>query len=125
MRGLHIPQWLRHPYIIDTRDPEGRRVICSQSWWLAKITSKHRELFGHERIVAAVIREPERIHQDVTYPRRRVHYGHGTLPAPYDRAWIRVVIEYPPISFDERPPNYVVTAFTSENLKEGEQVLWP
>lgn len=125
MPNVHLPQWLRRPYAIEVRDPQGRLVICSRAWWLAHIIPKHTELKDQEQRVASAIRSPDRIHQDATHPKRRVYYRHGILSAPYQNAWVRVVVEYPTVTFDSRLPASIITAFASENLKGEEELLWP
>lgn len=108
-------------------DPDGKRVVCSESHWLAHVSANHPEMKGAQaqRFVATVIQTPEFIYQDATYPNRRIYYRRGIFPAPLDRAILKIVVEYPIILVGSLPPARVVTAYPVEAPKKGEQLLWP
>lgn len=77
-----------------------------------------------QRLVAAVIKSPEFINRDTTYPNRRVYYRKGIFPAPLDAAWLKIVVEDPIISVGSLPPARVITAYAVEAPKKGEQLQW-
>lgn len=121
---MRWPWWARQPYSIDTHDPVGKRVICAESHWIAHIISKHTALQGREHAVAAAIEHPEVICQSDTHADRQVYYARGLLPAPFDKALLRVVVEYHYGALQGLPAT-VVTAFPSADRKKGEHVTWP
>lgn len=47
--------------IIDTTDRDGVRVICSEPYWLAHISSKHQAMKGRQNEVGSVVSSPEAI----------------------------------------------------------------
>ena len=58
------------------------------------------------------------------HARRRVFYRLGILPRPYQHFYLRVVVEYPTISFGGLRRQRVTTAFPSASVKQGEAIPW-
>jgi hypothetical protein len=100
-------------------------VICSDAYWLSHISSSHPEMKGRAADVAAVVKSPEFVNQDATYPNRRVYYRSGIFGAPLDQTLLKIVVEYPTIEIGTFPPAYVVTAYSVLAPKRGELPIWP
>jgi hypothetical protein len=120
-----IPQWLRRPWIVDSVDPDGRQVICSESWWLSHISARHPEMKGLAHVVAAAVKSPGFINQDTTYPNRRVFYREGAFSSPFHAQLLKIVVVYPTYELGSFPPASIVTAYAVQSPKKGEQTLWP
>ena len=125
MPRVGLPHYLRRPYVVDTTDRDAVRVICAESWWLQKISSKHQEMKGQYTAAEATIHHPDAIYQSSTHANRKVLYKRGILPAPHHELYVRVVVEYHDIVIKGFPPATLLTAFSCPNIKKGETQLWP
>lgn len=85
----------------EANDPAGERVVVSAGLWQDKILRDHPELASHLDDVLRAIAEPDQIHGDPIYERRRRHYLRGAGPS----RWLLVVVSY------EQEPARVISAF--------------
>lgn len=74
----------------EARDPAGERVVVPAGLWRGKILRDHPELAPHLDDVLRAIAEPDQIHDDPAYERRRRHYLRGAGPS----RWLLVVLSY-------------------------------
>lgn len=108
---------------IQCYDKDGTAVVCKRNYWEAHIIDAHPEMKGCEGHVKATIESPYQIYQDSTHPNRRILYRPFILPKPYDRQYLRVAIDYRHRRW-KKPRGYVVTAFSSANIKKGDILVW-
>ena len=104
-------------------DPNGVLITCNKRNWLEHIVERHPEMAAQETAVVATIERPLAIYQDANRANRRVFYRQGVLPHPFNRAYLRVVVEYRRHRAGER--GHAVTAFAVLRPKRGETILWP
>lgn len=77
-----------------------------------------------EASVKKVIDEPMAVYLSDTHPHRHVLYRPSELKPPFDRGFLRVIVEYH-IDARRRTNGRVITAFpVDRHNKTGEQ-LWP
>ena len=101
---------------------DGIEIRCRHDTWAGHIADEHLELEGQQSAVSATIQEPIYIYQSGRYPRRRVFYRPFVLPAPFQRNYLLVVIEYR--GGVNRRRGEVITAFATINIKEGDILIW-
>lgn len=107
--------------VLRCRDRWDREIVLTDRTWHRHVLSNHRELLDHLTGVERTIRRPQRVNHDKDHDDREVFYRRGVLPAPYDRDYLKVAVE-----FDrETGQGRVVTAFASETIKAGEPKRWP
>jgi hypothetical protein len=102
----------------------GAAVTCSHRQWEKHIVAEHPEMDGGEAAVERVINEPLAIYQSDTHPRRHVFYRPSELSPPFNRGFIRVVVEYRTRRWSGLR-GHVVTAFLVAGPKKGEILIWP
>jgi hypothetical protein len=73
-----------------------------------------------EAYVTTAIREPYQIYQDSSNLQKKVIYKPFILPKPYDRQYLRVVMEY----HKKKKVAYICTAFPCVNKKKGDILIW-
>ena len=108
-------------------DPRGLRVICTDERFFNHILgeSDHSELRGREDLLRSAIEEPFSIYRDADDASREIYYRPSELPAPLNRGYLRVVVEFRGRRRAARI-GYVITAYhSSSGPKKGEVILWP
>ena len=85
---------------------------------------EHPEMKGCDSYVAAAIRAPMEVHQDRSFPTRRIIYKPFVLPKPMHLQYLRVVVEYKHLKLRNRYQGYVRTAFPVSNRRKGDILLW-
>lgn len=76
---------------------------------------------GYEAVVERTIREPLAIYRSNSHPARHIFYRPAVLASPYDRGFLRVVVDY-----TESARGAVITAFPVVGPKASENnQLWP
>jgi hypothetical protein len=103
-----------------TQDRLGREVIFS-SEGRDHILERHENMADRLDEVLPTIEQPDYVTQDADYPHRENHYRW----TPSGRRFIKVVVEYRPISPQGTWEGEVITAHISRNLKRKEAMLWP
>jgi hypothetical protein len=101
----------------------GVLVTCSRRQWEQHIVTRHLEMDGGEAIVERVINEPLAIYQSDTHPRRHVFYRPSEFPPPYDRGFVRVIVEYKTRRWGGLR-GHVITAVLVAGPKKGEIPIW-
>lgn len=77
---------------------------------------------GQQSAVEVALRDPVYVYQDGRHLGRRIFYRPFTLPKPYDRYYLRVVIRYFAAHGKER--GEIITAFSSANIRQGDIRIW-
>lgn len=96
-------------------------VVCYSEWWDTHIVGNHPELAAHDQSVRRAIGEPFAVYRSNTHPARHVFYRPSDLPRPFDRGFLRVVVDY-----SGRELGRVITAFHVAGPKSSENtLLWP
>jgi hypothetical protein len=72
----------------------GVPVTCSVGYWRDHVELHHPNMVGQAKLVEKVINEPLAIYQSPTDINRHLLYGVSVLPPPFNRGYIRVVVEY-------------------------------
>ena len=106
--------------VLRCRDRWDREIILTGRTWYDHVLRNHAELIDHLAAVERTIRRPQRVNLDKDYDDREIFYRRGVLPVPYDRDYLKVVVEF------GNDPRYgrVVTAFLTETIKAGEPMRW-
>jgi len=108
------------PFIFETTDPRGKRVVCTEETWIFHVLDEHPQMEDSEEDVKKTIEEPtySMIYQDKDYPERHIYYqkqiGLGTYPY-----YIKAVVEFLSDEYGE-----LVTSFVTDSPKDGEILIW-
>ena len=108
--------------LFDTTDPRGLSVRCEKKRWRQHIVAHHPGLENQLDLVKETIENPLMICRDATNPNREVYYSLGILPAPFDRLYLKIIVQ-----FSERAGKRygtVITAYISDTPKTGEKPIW-
>lgn len=108
--------------LFDAVDPRGLSVRCEKKQWRRKIIAYHPELEGHQDLVKQTIEDPLMICSDATNPNREVYYNLDILPAPLDRFYLKIIVQFSERA--EKRYGVVITAFVADKAKTGEKVIW-
>lgn len=114
--------------IFEVRDPFGYLIACFEETWTEHIAKNHPEMAEMARttdilkILAETVKTPYQVYQDVVHPRRRNFYNPFVLPRPYNRTYLKVVVEHRRMV--GRKVGMVITAYPTPNIKPGERLLW-
>ena len=77
-------------------------------------------MLGYEATVELTIREPLAVYESNSHPTRHICCRPAALASPYDRGFLRVVVDY------EEGAGRVLTAFPVSAAKATERIqLWP
>ncbi len=96
-------------------------VTCAKSQWI--YLAKHKEVVGRQRLVKAVIENPDSIRQSKKHKKRRTLYKVNVFPQLIGRPHIRVVVEYRKKPLGEMR-GYVINAFSCKGVQDGEVLIW-
>lgn len=117
-----FPKAIHLSILFDAIDPRGLSIRCEKKQWYRHVVAHRPGLEKHLDLVRQTIENPLMICSDATNPNREVYYSFGVLPAPFDKLYLKIVIE-----FSERAGKRygtVITAFTPDTPKTGEKVIW-
>lgn len=108
-------------------DPWGRRITLTESQWFDHILVRHAELTPYRTAIERVLIAPTRLMSDTQYRERRNDYRENVLPAPLDRLYLKVCVEFKVLGVAVGEPilGRVVTAYPLPTVKRGEVQLWP
>ncbi len=109
---------------LECRDRDGTRIVCSRSTWEKHIIAEHPEMRDGEQSVVQTVEAPQLIYQDRNHPDRRIFYRRSVLAVPYDRSYLRVVVDYRKMRLRKSYTGYVLTAFPVENTRKGDTLIW-
>lgn len=89
--------------IRETVDPDGTRVVLTDTVWSGKIVQDHREIAAYEAEVLRAVASPDHVASDPHFERRTRYYARGVGPS----RWLLVVVSY------EQTPARIVSAFAN------------
>ena len=101
-----------------TRDRAGREVVLTSAG-LDHILQGHDEIADRLDEVRAAIEQPELVTRDVEYRHRENHYGRSSFNKP----WIKVVVQYRPVSPQGTWAGEVITAYPVKRRDPKEEPL--
>jgi len=114
--------------LVEAKDPWRQAVTLSEETWEKHIVCEHPEMgamASRDEILSCIsqtISNPLYICQDAIHSNRRNFYLPFILPKPYQRSYLKVVVEYRKRWFGLK--GYVRTAYSTTALKPGEKIIW-
>ncbi len=87
----------------ETVDPNGARVLLSDTLWREKIVRDHTEIAAYRAEVLQAVSAPDHVARDPHFERRTRYYKRGLGPS----RWLLVVVSY------EQAPARIVSAFAN------------
>ena len=87
----------------------------------AHILDEHAELASQLDEIRTAIKHPDLVTRDARYARRENHYRR----APFGLGWIKVVVNYRPVSPQGAWMGEVITAYPIDRPEPKEAPLWP
>ena len=107
-------------------DVQGRVVVLTSERWNWHIVPNHAALAGNEQCVVQALQDPFCIMDDVDRPGVVENfYRPFTLPRPYDRTYLKVPVEYRRDPATGNVMGRVLTAYPTNQVKDGENQIWP
>lgn len=101
--------------VFQATDPRGIEVICTAERWYGHILSSRPFMEGWENHIIEAICNPHfGIYKDAQYSNRCIYYRRQQKPR-----YIKVVVVE-----TESGPYKVVTAFPTDSMKSGEELIW-
>jgi len=101
--------------LFQVTDPRGNFVICTEERWYGHILASRPFMEGwEEKVIAAISNPTYGIYKDAQFSNRCVYYRRQRQP----RYMKVIVVE------TESGPYKVVTAFPTDSMKSGEELLW-
>jgi len=105
-------------------DRFGREIVLYEDTWYDHILDDHAEMADQLDELELAIAHAERITQDQSFASRQCYYRKGHLPWPYDRDYLKVVVELEDSSFGRPLRGVVVTAYPVEAIPRRETRIW-
>ena len=102
----------------------GRRITLLDDIWYGKILRDHEELSGALWAMEGALREPDLITYDKAYENREVYCKRVTLPPPWGRSLVKVVVEFSAPGAGGVTSPYdgeVITAYSAYNANADEE----
>jgi hypothetical protein len=100
-------------------DYRGREVVLTDARWYGKILLDHVVLAPHLNKVEQTLSEPLLVRDDLTWPDVENFYRRFVFPGPIGRIYLKVSVRF------TDSEGYVLTAYPTKWLKQGEMQLWP
>lgn len=110
--------------VLRCQDRWGRDVVLHDSCWDGHVISGHPEMDGNMACVLTVIKDPHCVTHDVNDADGENFYRAFTLPAPFDRSYLKVCVRYQHTHRPGTTYGVVVTAYSTSSIKQGERVKW-
>lgn len=107
-----------------TSPHNGVEVRCSDRYWRDHVEKRHPVLAGYAAHVQELISNPLAVYQSPVYVDRHLLYGVSTLPSPYDRGYIRVIVEYKR-SWRGVVSGLLISAYLVNGPGDDEVMIWP
>ena len=101
-----------------TQDRAGREVVLTSAG-LDYILRRHDDMSSRLDEVRLTIEQPELVTRDVEYRHRENHYGRSS----FDHPWIKVVVQYRPVSPQGTWTGEVITAYPVKRRDPKEERL--
>ncbi len=112
--------------IVRAIDRWGRAIVLTEACWRFHILSRRPYFNGYENAcIKDTIEEPDHVVHDVDYENRENYYRRSPLPPPYDRVFLKVVVEFAGDDEGGIASGEVVTIYLTDRLKPGEHQKWP
>jgi hypothetical protein len=105
-------------------DRFGREIVLYEDTWYGHIVGEHAEMAGQIDELELTIAHAERVTQDQSFADRQCYYRNGHLPWPYDRDYLKVVVELEDFGVDRPLGGVVVTAYPVEAIPRREAPIW-
>src|SRR5829696_8859716 len=105
-------------------DRLGREIVLYEDTWYDHILDDHAEMDGQFDELERSIANAERITDDQSFTDRQCYYRKGNLPWPYDRDYIKVVVELENPEVGRPLRGVVVTAYPVEAIPRREARIW-
>jgi hypothetical protein len=87
----------------ETVDPDGTRVLLTDTVWSGKIVQDHQEIAAYGAEVLRAVADPDHVVPDPNFEQRTRYYARGVGPS----LWLLVVVSY------EQMPARIVSAFAN------------
>lgn len=100
--------------VIDTYDPMGTHIVCTDGIWYGHILVGHPDLSGNEKAVSETIETPDVVFDSNQSPSRAVYFKQSATATYNKGLYTKVVVEKSSIHEAE-----VVTAFVTKSPKGG------
>src|SRR5918995_6448744 len=97
-------------------DRFGREIVLYEDTWYDHILGDHAEMADQIDELELAIAQTERVTQDQSFASRQCYYRKGNLPWPYDRDYLKIVVELVDAGFDRPLRGVVVTAYPVEAI---------
>lgn len=104
--------------LFELTDPQGRKVACSWEVWNIHIVGRRKWMMKRFEEVQKTVQMPNLIQQDVVRNNRESYYR--LFKVGNDSLYMKVVVEFDQL-FKQ---GSVITAYTCDQPKPGETVLW-
>ena len=102
----------------------GREIVLYEDTWYDHVLDDHSEMADQIDALELAIAHAERDPQDQSFAGRQCYYRKGHLPWPYDRDYLKVVVELDDSGFDRPLRGVVVTAYPVEAIPRRETRIW-
>lgn len=97
----------------------GFHIVCDATVWFGHILASRPTMAGHEQEVIRALTDPTEVYIDRHHPDRRLFYAvTNKAPTALGIGYIRVVVQYQ--SRRNKVRGYVITAFTSQRIRQGD-----
>ena len=101
------------PNQFEVRDPEGRKIVCTDARWTHIITMRSF-MYSYEMKIRETLEKPTCRLKDADYPNREVFYRLYKT----SKRFMKVVVEF--LGND----GSVITAHPASSFKKGEEEIW-
>lgn len=106
----------RNEILFEATDPRGRKVVCTKRCWYEHILANRAWMVGWEDEIITTIENPTYgIFRDANFVDRHVYYRR----LPKKPRYIKVIV-----GVSERLEDTVITAYTTDSMKSGEEWIW-
>ncbi len=110
--------------VFSCADRFGREIVLYEDTWYDHILDDHAEMADQIDKLELAIAHAERITQDQSFASRQCYSRKGNLPWPYDRDYLKVVVELEDFGIDRPLRGVVVTAYPVETIPRREARIW-
>jgi hypothetical protein len=118
--------WQRMAEILRATDRWGRAIVLKEANWRFHILARRPYFNGYENAcIGDTIEKPDQVVYDVDYENRENFYRQSPLPPPYDRVFVKVIVEFTEEDDGGTASGEVVTMYLTDRMKPGERQKWP
>ena len=102
-----------------------RDIALTEQCWRLHVLNRRTYFRGHEAAVREALTDPLFVRHDAAFANRECFYRASSLPAPYERFFIKVVVEFRFDPVVAHETGEVVTVYVTDREKPGEEQKWP